>query len=44
MIVRLQLLDGQTLLSRITRRSAMGMGIHEGMHLYAQVKSVALLS
>jgi molybdate transport system ATP-binding protein len=44
MIVRLELFDGQTLLSRITRRSAMGMGIHEGMHLYAQVKSVALLS
>jgi molybdate transport system ATP-binding protein len=42
-IVRLELLDGQTLLSRITRRSAVGMGIHEGMHLYAQVKSVALL-
>jgi len=44
MLVRLALEDGQTLLSRITRRSAMGMGIHEGMHLYAQVKSVALLS
>jgi molybdate transport system ATP-binding protein len=44
MLVRLALLDGQTLLSRITRRSAMSMGIHEGMHLYAQVKSVALLS
>ncbi len=43
-IVRLQLLDGQTLLSRITRRSAMALGIHEGMHLYAQVKSVALIS
>jgi molybdate transport system ATP-binding protein len=43
-LVRLQLDDGQTLLSRITRRSAMGMGIHEGMQLYAQVKSVALLS
>jgi molybdate transport system ATP-binding protein len=43
-IVRLELLDGQTLLSRITRRSAVGMGIHEGMHLYAQVKSVALLT
>jgi molybdate transport system ATP-binding protein len=43
-LVRLQLEDGQTLLSRITRRSAMGMGIHEGMQLYAQVKSVALLS
>jgi molybdate transport system ATP-binding protein len=44
MLVRLQLEDGQTLLSRITRRSAIGMGIHEGMQLYAQVKSVALLS
>ena len=43
-LVRLELLDGQTLLSRITRRSAMGLGIHEGMHLYAQVKSVALLT
>lgn len=42
-LVRLELEDGQTLLSRITRRSAMGMGIHEGMLLYAQVKSVALL-
>lgn len=43
-LVRLELLDGQTLLSRITRRSAMAMGIHEGQHLFAQVKSVALLS
>ena len=43
-LVRLELLDGQTLLSRITRRSAMAMGIQEGQHLYAQVKSVALLS
>ncbi|MEW8506444.1 MAG: molybdenum ABC transporter ATP-binding protein [Candidatus Thiodiazotropha sp.] len=43
-LVRLALEDGQTLLSRITRRSAMGMGIQEGMQLYAQVKSVALLS
>ncbi len=42
-LVRLELEDCQTLLSRITRRSAMGMGIHEGMALYAQVKSVALL-
>ncbi|MCU7797829.1 MAG: molybdenum ABC transporter ATP-binding protein [Candidatus Thiodiazotropha sp. (ex Myrtea spinifera)] len=44
MLVRLEMDDGQTLLSRITRRSALGMGIREGMHLYAQVKSVALLS
>jgi molybdate transport system ATP-binding protein len=44
MLVRLELEDGQTLLSRITRRSAVGMGIQEGMSLYAQVKSVALLS
>ncbi|MBW9267616.1 MAG: molybdenum ABC transporter ATP-binding protein [Candidatus Thiodiazotropha sp. (ex. Lucinisca nassula)] len=43
-LVRLELEDGQTLLSRITRRSAMGMGILEGMQLYAQVKSVALLT
>ncbi|MEW8152748.1 MAG: molybdenum ABC transporter ATP-binding protein, partial [Candidatus Thiodiazotropha endolucinida] len=43
-LVRLELEDGQTLLSRITRRSAMGMGIREGMQLYAQVKSVALLT
>ncbi len=43
-LVRLELLDGQTLLSRITRRSAVALSIHEGQHLYAQVKSVALLS
>ncbi|MCU7845623.1 MAG: molybdenum ABC transporter ATP-binding protein [Candidatus Thiodiazotropha sp. (ex Monitilora ramsayi)] len=43
-LVRLELEDGQTLLSRITRRSAMGMGIREGIPIYAQVKSVALLS
>ena len=42
-LVRLELLDGQTLLSRITRRSAVGLGIHEGMMVYAQVKSVALM-
>ncbi|MES9813411.1 MAG: molybdenum ABC transporter ATP-binding protein [Candidatus Thiodiazotropha sp.] len=44
LIVRLELEDGQHLLSRITRRSAMAMGLHEGMHLYAQVKSVALIA
>ncbi|MCU7847257.1 MAG: molybdenum ABC transporter ATP-binding protein [Candidatus Thiodiazotropha sp. (ex Lucinoma kastoroae)] len=43
MIVRLELFDGQTLLSRITRRSGLGLGLHEGMQLYAQVKSVALI-
>jgi molybdate transport system ATP-binding protein len=43
-LVRLGLEDGQTLLSRITRRSAVGLEIHEGMQLYAQVKAVALLS
>jgi molybdate transport system ATP-binding protein len=43
-IVRLKLLDGQTLLSRITRRSAVALGIREGLLLYAQVKSVSLLS
>jgi molybdate transport system ATP-binding protein len=43
-LVRLELLDGQTLLSRITRRSAVGLGIREGMMVYAQVKSVALMA
>lgn len=43
LLVRLELLDGQTLLSRITRHSAMALGLHEGMMLYAQVKSVALV-
>ncbi|MCG8023504.1 MAG: molybdenum ABC transporter ATP-binding protein [Candidatus Thiodiazotropha endolucinida] len=43
-IVSLELLDGQHLLSRITRRSAMALGIHEGMSIHAQVKSVALIT
>nr|VFJ90968.1 MAG: molybdate transport system ATP-binding protein [Candidatus Kentron sp. H]VFJ92131.1 MAG: molybdate transport system ATP-binding protein [Candidatus Kentron sp. H]VFJ98721.1 MAG: molybdate transport system ATP-binding protein [Candidatus Kentron sp. H] len=42
-IVRLELSDGQHMLSRITRRSAMSLGLGEGMPLYAQVKSVALI-
>jgi molybdate transport system ATP-binding protein len=44
LIVRLELLDGQHLLSRITRRSAIALGVHEGLRLYAQVKSVALIA
>jgi molybdate transport system ATP-binding protein len=44
LIVRLELHDGQHLLSRITRRSAMALGIHEGMSIHAQVKSVALIA
>ena len=44
LMVRLELEDGQHLLSRITRRSAMAIGLHERMHLYAQVKSVALIT
>ena len=44
LIVRLELEDGQTMLSRITRRSGMTLDLKEGMHLYAQVKSVALIS
>jgi molybdate transport system ATP-binding protein len=44
LMVRLQLEDGQTLLARITRRSAVALGLHEGMSLYAQVKSVALIA
>ncbi len=43
LLVRLELDDGQTLLSRITRRSGMAIGLQEGMYLYAQVKSVALI-
>lgn len=44
LLVRLELLDGQTLLSRVTRRSAISLGLHEGMYLFAQMKSVALIS
>lgn len=44
LIVRLELQDGQTMLSRITRRSAMTLDLKEGLHLYAQVKSVALIN
>ena len=44
LLVRLELADGQTLLSRITRWSAMAIGLHEGMHLHAQVKSVAVIA
>ncbi len=43
-MVRLALEDNQTLLARITRRSAVSLGLHEGMGLFAQVKSVSLLS
>ncbi|AKH21676.1 molybdenum ABC transporter ATP-binding protein [Sedimenticola thiotaurini] len=43
LMVRLELEDGQTLLSRITRHSAMALGLIEGCRLYAQVKSVALI-
>ena len=41
--IRLQLPDGQTLLSRITRRSAVSLGLSEGMDVYAQVKGIALM-
>lgn len=44
LLVQLRLLQGQTLLARITRRSGLCMGLREGMLIYAQVKSVALLS
>jgi len=44
LLVRLELADGQTLLSRITRWSGMAIGLHEGMYLHAQVKSVALIA
>ncbi len=44
MMVRTELDDGQTILARITRRSAVALGLQEGMALYAQVKSVSLLA
>ena len=44
LLVRLELSDGQFLLSRITRWSGKAIGLQEGMHLYAQVKSVALIA
>ncbi len=43
LLVRLQLEDGQTLLSRITRRSGATLGVHEGLSVYVQIKSVALI-
>lgn len=43
MIIRLELGDGQHLLSRITRRSTELLGLDSRKHLYAQVKSVALV-
>jgi len=43
LIARLQLQDEQTLLARITRRSAITLGLKEGIQVYAQVKSVALI-
>ncbi|MEW6313309.1 MAG: molybdenum ABC transporter ATP-binding protein [Pseudomonadota bacterium] len=42
-IVRVQVGDAQTLLSRITRRSRDHLGLTAGMHVCAQVKSVALM-
>ncbi len=43
LLVRLGLEDGQNLVARVTRRSGVALGLHEGMPLYAQVKSVALV-
>lgn len=42
-LVRLEL-GGAVLLSRVTRRSAVDLQLAEGMPVYAQVKSVALMS
>jgi molybdate transport system ATP-binding protein len=42
-IVRLDV-SGVPLLSRITRKSAAGLGLEPGKRVYAQVKSVALLA
>ncbi len=43
MIVRLRL-DSNIILSRITRKSAATLGLEVGMEVFAQVKSVALLT
>ncbi len=43
-IVRMTVGEAQALLSRITRRSRDHLGLHEGMFVCAQVKSVALMS
>ena len=43
-MVRMQVGDSHTLLSRITRRSRDQLGLHAGMYVCAQVKSVALMS
>ncbi|MCB1924448.1 MAG: molybdenum ABC transporter ATP-binding protein [Gammaproteobacteria bacterium] len=42
-LLRLRLDDGQNLLARITRRSAIALGIREGMFVYAQIKGAALI-
>ena len=41
--IRLKLQNGQTLLSRITRHSAVSLGLHKGMSVFAQVKGNALI-
>ncbi len=43
MLVRIRTAENVPLLSRITRKSAHELGLHEGQSLYAQIKSVALL-
>lgn len=43
LLVQLRLSDGQNLLARITRRSGLALGLREGMLVYAQVKSMALI-
>ncbi|OOY52715.1 molybdenum ABC transporter ATP-binding protein [Solemya velum gill symbiont] len=43
MMVRLKLDDDQTMLSRITKRSAEMLELHRGKQIFAQVKGIALL-
>jgi molybdate transport system ATP-binding protein len=42
-LVRMQVGESQTLLARITRRSRDHLGLHEGLFVCAQVKSIALM-
>lgn len=44
LVARLALDDGQRLLARLTRRSAISLGLREGKRFYAQIKSVSTIS
>lgn len=43
-LVRLELIDRQIVLARITRKAAVSLDLQQGRQLYAQIKSAALLT